>query len=637
MKIKIFIRMLVSCLLAMQAFAEKTVELNILETTDIHTHIVDYDYYGDKPSITVGLSRTASLINQLRKELPNIILVDNGDLIQGNPLGDYMARIKGLDGENIHPVYKAMNLLKYDVANLGNHEFNYGLDFLNKAIDGANFPYISTNTLNEDGSYFIKPYIILDKEIIDSDGEKQFIKIAIMGFVPPQIMQWDARHLQGKLVATDIIEAAKKTLNDIKKEKPDIILAIAHSGIRIGEKEGMDENSAYYLSELEDIDGLLLGHSHAIFPSKDFEGLKNVDIEKGTINGLAATMPGFWGSHLGHIQLTLTQDTKGTWKLTNSQGRTIPIYKREGKEKIALVNADSQIIEAVQEEHKATIAYMNESVGKTEAPIHSYFALVQDDPSIQIVTAAQKAYVEEIIKGTEFDGLPVLSAGAPFKAGGRGGSEYYTNIPKGPLKLKNISDLYIYPNTLQVVKLTGAQIIEWLEMSALNFNQINPKTKNIQHLLNPDFRSYNFDIIDGVYYELDLTQAPRYNLDGEKISDSHRIVNVKFNEQPLDTEQEFLVATNNYRAQGGGKFPHLDGSTVVIEAPDENRNILASYIQDEKNINPSADGNWRFVDNLMGAYVVFSTGSKAQDYLDENTPFEKVRDGGEGFILLKLK
>lgn len=622
---------------AIQAFAETTIELNILETTDIHTHIVDYDYYGDKDSVTVGLARTATLIRQMRDELPNTILVDNGDLIQGNPLGDYMARVKGLDKGNTHPVYKAMNILQYDVGNLGNHEFNYGLDFLNKALKGADFPYVSTNVVHQDDSYFVNPYVMLDKDVIDNEGKKHQIKIAVMGFVPPQIMQWDARYLTGKVKALDIMESAQKTLDEIKANEADVIVAIAHSGINTKESEGMDENAAYYLSQLDGLHGLLLGHSHAIFPSSAFEDLPNVDVQKGTINGVAATMPGFWGSHLGRVKLELSLNDNGKWEVLDSEGSTMPIYKREGKETIALVEADAEIIESVKEEHEGTIAYMNTNVGEASAPIHSYFALVKDDPSIQIVNAAQKTYVEKIIQGTELANLPVLSAGAPFKAGGRGGSDYYTNIPKGPLMLKNVSDLYIYPNTLQVVKLNGAEVIEWLEMSALNFNQINPKTKDIQQLLNPEFRSYNFDVIDGLTYEFDLTQPARYNLDGEKIADSHRVINVMFEGKPIDLKQEFLVATNNYRAQGGGKFPNLDGSTVVIEAPDENRNVLASYIQDEKNINPAADDNWKFADNLMNAYVVFTTGGKAVEYLDDNTSFEKVSDGEDGFILMKLK
>lgn len=623
--------------LAYHAMAEKTAELNILETTDIHTHIVDYDYYADKPSVTVGLARTASLINQAREDLPNSILVDNGDLIQGNPLGDYMARVKGVSDGNVHPVYKAMNIIDYDIGNLGNHEFNYGLDFLTQSLKGADFPYVSSNILKTDGSQFVEPYIILDKEITDNEGEKSNIKIAVMGFVPPQIMQWDAKNLTGKLQALDITEAAKATLKEIAAENVDVTLAIAHSGINTAPMAGMDENAAYYLSQLEGIDGLLLGHSHSVFPSDAYKDYANVDIEKGTINGVAATMPGFWGSHLGRIQLNLTQDENGKWQVKDGTGSVMPIYKRDGNEKIALVEPDGRIIEAVAEEHQATIDYMNQAVGEAVAPIYSYFALVQDDPSIQIVTAAQKDYVEEIIKGTEFDGIAVLSAGAPFKAGGRGGADYYTNIPKGPLKLKNVSDLYIYPNTLQVVKLTGAQVIEWLEMTSQAFNQINPRTKDIQALLNPDFPSYNFDVIDGISYEYDLTKPARYNKDGEQISDEHQVVNVTFQGEPIDLEQEFLVATNNYRAQGGGHFPGLDGSTVVIEAPDENRNVLASYIQDKGTIDPAADGNWKFVDNLESAYVTFSTGKAALDFIDENSSFEPTGKEAEGFVILKLK
>lgn len=623
--------------LALHAMAEKTAELNILETTDIHTHIVDYDYYADKPSVTVGLARTASLINQARENLPNSLLVDNGDLIQGNPLGDYMARVKGVSEGNVHPVYKAMNIIDYDAGNLGNHEFNYGLEFLTQSLSGAEFPYISSNTLKEDGSKFVEPYIILDKEITDSDGEKSTIKIAIMGFVPPQIMQWDAKNLTGKLQAIDITKAAKATLKEIEAQNVDVTLAIAHSGINTAPMTGMDENAAYYLSQLEGIDGLLLGHSHSVFPSDTYKDYANVDIEKGTINGVASTMPGFWGSHLGRIQLNLVQDENGKWQVKDGMGSVMPIYKREGNEKIALVEPDSRIIDAVAEEHQATIDYMNQDVGEAVAPIYSYFALVQDDPSIQIVTAAQKAYVEDIVQGTELDNIAVLSAGAPFKAGGRGGAEYYTNIPKGALKLKNVSDLYIYPNTLQVVKLDGAGVIEWLEMTAQAFNQINPKTKDIQPLLNPDFPSYNFDVIDGISYEYDLTKPARYNKDGGQISDEHRVVNVMFNGEPINLEQEFLVATNNYRAQGGGHFPGLDGSTVVLEAPDENRNILANYIQDQGTINPAADGNWKFVDNLDSAYVTFSTGKAALDFIDENSAFEPTGDEAEGFVMLKLK
>lgn len=622
------------------SWAEITAEINLLETTDIHMHITDYDYYSDKASITLGLSRTATLIKQAQDTMANSFLVDNGDLIQGNPLGDYMARVKGIT-DDIHPAYKAMNLLNYDVGNIGNHEYNFGLEFLQYATSGANFPYVSTNSFVVDGDdnpdndqTLYHEYVIIDREITADDGSNHMIKVGFMGFAPPQIMQWDAAHLTGKIYAKDIVEAAAATIEKLQQEQVDVIVAIPHSGIKPSPKEGMDENASYYLSKLDDIDAILFGHAHSVFPSpiyKDFEG---ADIEKGTLNGIAATMPGFWGSHLGHVNLKLKKTDDG-WEVTDGSGSVIPIYKKEDSERIALVEPDPQIQQAVKDDHQATIDYMNTDVGETTAPIHSYFALVADDPSIQIVNNAQTAYVKRIVQGTEYDGIPILSAAAPFKAGGRGGSDYYTDIPQGPLKLKNVSDLYIYPNTLQVLKLTGAEIKEWLEMSALAFNQINPDSSERQQLLNPDFHSYNFDVMDGITYQIDITQPPRYNLDGEIVnSDASRIVNLQYQGRPIDMEQEFLVASNNYRAQGGGNFPGINDGKVVIKAPDENRTVLANYLQEQKTIDPKADGNWELLARIRG--VSFITGEKAEAFADD-LGFEKASDAEDGFVRMSFK
>ncbi len=254
---------------------------------------------------------------------------------------------------------------------------------------------------------------------------------------------------------------------------------------------------------------------------------------------------------------------------------------------------------------------MNKGVGTTTAPIHSYILLVQDEPSVQIVTNAQKRYVEKLIQGTEFDGIPVLSAGALFKAGGRGGADYYTNIGTGNIAVKNVADLYIYPNTLRAVLLNGAEVKEWLEMSMGAFNTIKAGNSDEQILLNPDFPSYNFDIIDGVNFSVDLSQDARYDKDGAKISDTQRIISMQFQGEAVDPEQSFIVATNNYRASGGGNFPALDGSNIIISAPDENRTVLANDIFALKTIDPSADNNWSFAP-IVGAIVVFEILTKCQ-------------------------
>jgi len=621
------------------AHAGSVAQLRILETTDIHVHIADYDYYANKKSVTVGLAKVATLIKTARAESKNSLLIDNGDLIQGNPLGDYMAKRKGLKAGDIHPVYKAMNLLNYDVGNIGNHEFNYGLEYLGKALKGANFPYVNANITVDDGddndandkSYFT-PYLILDRKLTTNDGKTQAIKIGVIGFVPPQVMQWDSKNLTGKVKALDMVATAKKYIPQMKAKGADIIIAVPHSGLSAASPSGMDENSTYYLSKVAGIDAILFGHAHTVFPSKTYAGIAGANIENGTLNGVAATMPGFWGSHLGLIDLKLTLSDAGKWSIASSKGSVRAIYKRDGRKKISLVNADQAIIDSIKDEHQATIAYMAEGVGKTLANINSYFALVADDPSIQIVTNAQKWYVEKLIKGTEYEGLPILSAGAPFKAGGRGGPDYYTVIDKGDIALRNVADLYIYPNTLRAVLLTGAQVREWLEMSAVAFNTIDPAITTEQPLLNPKFPSYNFDVIDGVTYKVDLTQKARYAKDGKVVNASaHRIQDLKFNGKAIDMTAKFIVATNNYRAGGGGHFPGLDGSTTIIEAPDENRTVLANYIFDLKTINPSADMNWSFAPIKGSPMVTFISSPNAAKALTPALPIKALGSAPGGF------
>ncbi len=626
------------------ALAETTAQLRILETADIHVHLVDYDYYADKPSNSVGLAKVATLIRQARAERPNSLLIDNGDLIQGSPLGDYMAKRRGLEKDEVHPVYKAMNQIEYDVGNIGNHEFNYGLEFLGLAVAGAAFPYVSANVYQDDGDgdpandkpYFA-PYVILERELLASDGQRYPIRIGVIGFVPPQIMQWDKANLAGRLIARDIVDSAHRYVPEMRKAGADIVIAVPHSGLTTDAPRALDENATYELSLIHGIDAILFGHAHQVFPSETYAGLPGVDVARGTINGVPATMPGFWGSHLGIVDLELRRGVLGGWDVTSGRGSVRAIYKREGREKLPLVEADPKVLAAVAEEHRATIAYMNESVGKTEAPIHSYFARVADDPSIQIVTNAQKWYVEQLIKGTEYDGIPVLSAGAPFKAGGRGGPDHYTMVESGDIALRNVADLYIYPNSLRAVLLSGAEVREWLEMSAGAFNRIDPDSNREQALLNPDFPSYNFDVIDGVSYEIDLSQPARYARDGSLANpDARRIVNLRFNGAAIDPEARFIVATNNYRAGGGGNFPALDGSTTIIEAPDENRTVLANYIFALKSLNPAADGNWSFKPLPGDVNVTFASSPAAAELLDGSLPIEPAGQAEGGFAKYRM-
>ena len=620
--------------------ADTVVDLRVLQTTDIHVHIVDYDYFRDAPTATAGLVRTAALIKEARSEAQNSVLVDNGDLLQGNPLGDFIARQRGLQGGEVHPVYKAMNLLDYTVANIGNHEFNYGLDFLQKSLAGANFPYISANVFHDDGDddptndvpYFDQ-YLIVDREVVARDGSKHTIKIGFIGFVPPQIMQWDLSNLRGKVVAHDIVETAHRLVPRMQAEGADVVIAIPHSGIATSERAGMDENATYYLSRVPGIDAILFGHSHRVFPSESYRELNGVDVARGTINGIPATMPGFWGSHLGYVDLEISRSSDGEWTVIDGTGAVRAIHRQDGAESEALVEPVDEIVAAVRSDHEAAVNYVRTGVGEITAPINSFFALVRDDPSVQIVTDAQKRYVERLVRGTELDGLPILSANAPFKVGGRAGKDYFTDIPAGEIALKNVADLYIYPNTVRAVAISGAELREWLEMSACVFNRIDPDYAEEQELINRAFPSFNFDVVDGVDYAIDVTQPPRYDTDGKLINpESYRIVGLQHEGKPVEPDQTFIVATNNYRAGGGGNFPGLDGSNIVIEAPDSNRDVLATYILEQQKVDPSADGNWTFVKIPSNVNVTFSSSQKAAQLLTPDSPIEMVGvdESGQG-------
>ena len=623
-----------------------TVDLRLLETTDLHSNMMDFDYYKDTPTEKFGLVRTATLINAARQEATNSVLVDNGDVIQGSPLGDYMAA-KGLTPNEVHPVYKAMNTLDYAVGNLGNHEFNYGLDYLHRALAGAKFPYVNANIIDvKTQQPLFTPYLIKKTTVKDKEGKTQTLRIGYIGFVPPQIMTWDKANLSGKVTVNDITETARKYVPEMRSKGADVVVVIAHSGLSAEPYKALAENSVYYLSEVPGVDAILFGHAHAVFPGKDFADIKGADIANGTLNGVPAVMPGMWGDHLGVVDLVLNNDS-GKWQVTHSRAEARPIYDAAAKKSLAA--EESKLVAVLKESHDATREFVSKVIGKSADNMYSFLSLVQDDPTVQVVNMAQKAYVERYIQGDpDLASLPVLSAAAPFKAGGRKNDPAsFVEVEKGQLTFRNAADLYLYPNTLVVVKASGKEVKEWLECSAGQFNQIDPRSSKPQSLINWDtFRTYNFDVIDGVNYQVDVTQPARY--DGECQSlhpQAERIKNLTFNGKPIDPNATFLVATNNYRAYGG-KFAGTGDSHIAFASPDENRSVLAAWISAESAragaIHPAADNNWRLApihsDTPLDIRFETSPSDKAAAFIKEKAqyPMSKVGSDDIGFAIYKV-
>ncbi|MXP63364.1 bifunctional 2',3'-cyclic-nucleotide 2'-phosphodiesterase/3'-nucleotidase [Roseomonas sp. M0104] len=621
---------------AAHAQAPAKLRLRLLETTDLHVNVFPYDYYRDRTDDTVGLAKTATLIAAARAEVPNSLLFDNGDVIQGSPLGDYMAYSHGLKPGQVHPIIAAMNRLDYVCGTLGNHEFNYGLDYLGTALTGQNFPSVCANLLKADGTPLVPPTRLFEREMVDEGGRKHRLRIGVIGFVPPQIMQWDQANLAGKVTTLDIVEAARQHLPRLRAES-DVVVALCHSGIAGGAPKPGAENAALYLAEVPGIDAIMTGHQHLVFPGKDFANIAGVDAQRGSLHGVPAVMAGFWGSHLGVIDLVLER-RDGAWKVADFASEARPIYTRTPERRIEpTVAATEAVLAAARPEHEATLAYVRQPVGETQAAINSYWALVADDPSVQIVSNAQRWYVEGLARAAGLGELPLLSAAAPFKAGGRGGPDYYTDVKPGPLAIKDVADIYLYPNTLRVVKVTGAQLRGWLERSAGLFNRIDPASAEEQALINPRFPSYNFDVIDGVTYRIDVTQPSRFDADGKLAApEARRIHDLAWQGKPVGDGQVFLVATNNYRAGGGGNFPGADGSTIVLEAPDLNRDVVVRYIVEQKRIDPEADGNWSLAPWPSTARVSFVTGPGAAAFRPAGLRAEPLGNTPDGFTKYRL-
>lgn len=557
-------------------------ELTILGTTDFHQYVMPYNYMADEVDENIGVSKVSTLINDKRENYDNILLLDAGDVIQGSLLGSLEAgQLPGDLEQPVPPLQEgeypviidAMNHMGYDAAAIGNHELqDYGIDYFRQAEVGSNFPWLNANLYDAeftDINYF-EPYAILEREI---DGEP--ISIGVVSFVSPEVVQWGSAHLEGEVVGKDIIEEAESFIPRIRDVGADIVIVSAHTGI---DPDDTDVNAGYYLSKIDGIDAMVLGHQHNEFPGgSEYDDVEGIDNEAGLVNDVPAVLPGAWGSHLGVIDMTLSQED-GEWNVVESSSRL--------KEVDENVESDPEIVDMVEEKHEATIEYVNTPIGETDTELTTYFSRVQDTATIKLVQEAQKWYVEERLELTEqeeYQDMPLISTAAPLRFGRQGPTDY-TSIEPGSLNITDATDIYIYDNIFQVVKVTGEELREFLEESADNFNQIDPDEEADQQLINEYFEGFYYESIMGVEYEIDVTQEL-----GE------RIVDLTYDGEPVEDDMEFLMATNNHRASGTATDV-LDGSQSLLEAAPgdvKNQDVLVEYFAENDVVSPERENNWR--------------------------------------------
>lgn len=597
--------------------------LALLETTDLHTNVMSYDYFKLAEDKALGFERTATLIAQARQEFPNTLLLDNGDTIQGTALSDYQATINPLACDQTLAMYKVMNAAGYEGGGIGNHEFNYGLPFLSQVTGnrfdvsgmaepaaqptckGPSFPLVLANVNSvKSAQPLFQPYSIISKTVTatDPDGKpvSSTVKIGIIGFTPPAIMSWDKRWLDGKVYTVGVKEAAEKYIPEMRAKGADLVVVISHGGLDDSAYSPTMENGSYHLSRVAGVDAMLIGHSHQIFPNATSTvaqfNLPGVDKTAGTVNGVPTVMANYWGKHLGVIKFDLTHDGK-SWVIDKSK-TVVQARSAQNADKTYVAIAPA-IAAAIASEHQATIAYVKTPVGSTDFEMSSYFADVGDPGAIELVNQAQADYAAKYVAANlpQYASLPVLSVSAPFKSGFAGGSDY-TDVAQGNMAINNAADLYLYPNTVYAVKVSGADIRNWLETAAKRFNQINPALTTQQELIG-SFPGYNFDMFTSpdIRYEIDVTQPV-----------GSRIVNLKYKGASIDPAKEFIVATNNYRASGGGSFPGLDGSKTIYASPDTNRDVLIQYIKTIKTVTRAANGSdrsWQFTKVTTAGPVMF--------------------------------
>ncbi|RAJ96968.1 bifunctional 2',3'-cyclic-nucleotide 2'-phosphodiesterase/3'-nucleotidase [Aliidiomarina maris] len=628
--------------------ADTRIQLRLIETTDLHAHMLGYDYFTQQGDSSFGLEHTAALIAHARAESPNNLLIDNGDLIQGAALGDWVAaQPSDYLAQQVHPVIATLNQLQYDVANLGNHEFDFGLDFLNATMAGAEFDVISANVFYADTPEhagrqrlgqgpaiserrpLAQPYVIKRRQLTDSQGREHTVNIGVIGFLPPQIMNWNARHLRDQVAVYDMVDAARHFIPQMQQAGADIIVAVPHAGLQLfDDYPQFAEQATLQLAQVDGIDAILFGHQHNIFPGDArYDDLPGVDNQGGYIHGVPAVQPGYWGNHLGVIDLYLEPQGRG-WQVVDSQ---VTVKALSGER-------DATVKEVVAEAHASTLEWLQTPLLNMQRPLRNYFAQVGPELTVQLVNQAQLEHGKALQRlGMLPPDLPILSAAAPFRNGGQG-PEHYTSIEAGEITLANVKDMYVFPNTIQIVKVTGIQLRDWLEMSARIYNQIQMQATSPEPLLSGEVASFNFDVLAGITYELQPHYPARFDSQGELVNRrNHRVYNLRYQGELIRADDEFLVVTNNYRAGGGGNFPHLDGSTTVYEGPHEVRDVLLDYVtqlgqQYPNGYRPEVIENWYLV-LPRGAQVYIHSGasSSAQQEARQQRDIEYIGRDERGY------
>lgn len=603
--------------------------LRLLATTDLHSQLLSFDYATNSPQFGMGLAQTASLIAAARAESPAAILLDNGDFLQGSAMAEFAA--SGRRRRRAHPAVVAFNTLGYDAVALGNHEFNYGLARLRAALTTARFPLLSANvalTLGETpprDRLLVQPYALIPRELLGSDGRRRRILVGVLGLTPPQILNWDHGHLAGRLEVRPMLEAAQAWAQEMRQAGAQLVVCLAHTGIGTPTQDHPDEALATEIAALPEIDVVIAGHSHQVFPNGQPSSDPRVDAQRGRLAGKPAVQPGHSGSHLGIVDLALVPNAAGGWQVTAAQSRCQSTSEvLAGLPPTTIRQNALPLRRALEADHRSVLGWTRLVIGHSRIALSTQFALAADVQAMRLVAAAKRDHVARMLQGRPEADLSILASVTPFRVGGRGGPLNFTDIPAGVLSIRHVFDLYPFPNAIAATLITGAEILSRLELATNLFHQVLPGQAD-QPLIDAALSSYGFESIPGLSYQIDLSR-PR--------GQPGRIRDLKLDGRPLSPRARLVLATNSYQI---GRLGPLAGETLLAAGPLVTT-VLTDYLRATGEVAAETGPGWSFTP-VPGASVLLDAGAGALDHQGEvkHLSPEAIGISEEGFHRFRLR
>ena len=517
-----------------------TREIVVVSTADVHGRIRGWDYYADTAELALGLTRAATIVDSVRAANPGrVILLDAGDLLQGNPFTFVAARVAQ---DTMNPIVAAMNVMAYDASAIGNHEYNYGLPYLERAVRQARFPFLSANTYRPDGSHAFRPWAIVDR---------QGIKIGIVGATTPGVMLWDADNVRGRVTLGDIVPAVRAAVGEARAAGANIVVVTVHAGL--DEPASYDtvatglpsENvSARIAKEIPGIDLVVYGHSHK-------------EAREVRIGSTLLTQPKNWATSVGVDRLRVRRDG-GSWHVVESHGEIVQ----------AAGHSEQPAVVAVAEPtHRQTIAFVKTEIGSTAVAWRADSARLRDTPLIDLILETERKAT-----GADLASTPAYSLDASLDA--------------GPITVAELSRLYPYDNTIKAIRISGKQLKDYLEFSNRYYTSVDATSSPPKLVVDPHIPGYNYDIIAGANYTVDLTQPI-----------GARIASLTVKGRPVAATDSLTLAVNNYRQSGGGGYAMLRGAPVVYDRQQDLRQLLIDEVAAKKTIRPEDyfTQNWRLI------------------------------------------